>query len=112
MILGIVVGLVSLYFHQQDVDQRECITRNFSTLSTSLTERAEAAAAEARTTRAESRANRKFYRDAFASKNRRDVFEAYGDYRARLEVVDQRRERIKADREAHPIPDFPAGSCN
>lgn len=126
IVLGIVIGLVSIYFHQQDAAQRRCISEQFSKLSTALTVRGDLAKREARAThkeanaqKLESKANQMFYRDAFSSATQAGVFDAYGQYRVTIHAVNQERahvqamrERIKAARANTPIPDFPAGTCD
>lgn len=126
LLLGLAVGLVSIYFHGQDVKQRDCFLGKFTDLSSSLTARGEiaqrearAARLEAKATRLESKANNDFYKAAFASTSQAEVFDAYGAYRVALHEVndmrmkvDHRRERIAEDRTANPIPAFPAGSCD
>lgn len=110
VIIGLLLVVSTLWFRHQDEQQRACLSRNFSELSEALTSRASFAEAESRAIRAESRANRRFYRDAFSAKTEADVFDAYGDYRVRIERIDQRRDRLKQEREANPIPEFPRGS--
>ena len=126
IILGIVVGLVSWYFHGQDVEQRHCVTNTVRALTKSLDARSDIAARESRATkmegratRLESKANNDFYRQAFASSSQAEVFDAYGRYRVSLAKVnamrakvDNRREHIAEDRADHPIPAFPAGTCD
>ena len=126
ILLGVVVGLTSIYFHGQDVKQRECISDNFSDLSASLSVRSDVAQREARAarleaeaTRLESRANSDFYAAVAASLGDHPAFvDAYGDYRALMRevkttraLVDHRRERIAQDRADNPIPGFPEGTC-
>lgn len=126
MVLGIAVSMVAIYFHHQDNDQRDCFREKFSALTMNLTERADiskrnthAIKLDGRATRLESRANNRFYRKAFAAKNSAGVLAAYGNYRVEMaEVnqmrakVDHRRAAIAKDSAAHPIPAFPAGTCN
>lgn len=124
--LGILVGIVSIYFHGQDVKQRDCIASNFGELTSSLNTRGEIAAREARAaqleakaTRLESKANNAFYKAAFSSTDTAEVFDAYGAYRVTIAQVnamrikvDHRRNAIAEDRADNPIPDFPRGTCD
>lgn len=125
IVLGLLVGATSIYFHGQDVNQRQCFADNFTQLSSSLSGRSDIAGREARAaklestaTRLESAANNDFYKAAFASTSQAEVRDAYRDYQVaaakvnRMRAkVDHRRERIAVDRAEHPIPDFPEGTC-
>lgn len=119
---------LATYVHFQRVSQaqRTCLADNFSGLVASLTARgdiatrdARAARLESRANRLESRANNRFYRDAFASTSQADILDAYGTYRVTMSQVnemrakvDNRRDHIKQERAASPIPDFPEGRCD
>lgn len=124
--IGLTIIISTAYFRSADTAQRACLADNFGALSTTLNARGELARKdtkvnliEADATRLESRANNDFYKEAFAATSDAGVFDAYGGYRVTLaEVnrmrakVDRRRAHIAAEREAHPIPGFPAGTCD
>lgn len=126
VIIGLLLIVSTLWFRHQDEEQRACIGENFIDLSASLTRRGELAERDAQLNRRESRAqfreskaNRIFYRDAFASTSDAGVFEAYGDYRVRIAAIDATRVKIKAERQAinkereeNPLPEFPRGTCH
>lgn len=126
VVIGVLLVVSTLWFRHQDDEQRACIGENFADMSAALEARGLLAEREtdlnrreARAQFAESKANRVFYRDAFASTTEADIFEAYGDYRARLERIDRTRAEIKAERQAvnkerkdNPIPAFPRGACD
>lgn len=112
ILLGIVVGAVSIYFHQQDVDQRTCIASNFSSLSDALDKRGELAERESRVNAAESSATRRLIIDAFASDSRQEAFTAFRKAQRRWERVDHERARIAHQRAENPIPNFPEGTCD
>lgn len=125
MVLGLMLVASSYWFHHQDGEQRTCLGDNFSDLSAALNARADFAKKDARASkieasaiRLESSANNTFYRAAFAASSQAEVLGAYGDYRVTLAQVnalrakvDRRRAHIADLREQHPIPDFPAGTC-
>lgn len=112
IVLGILVGLTAIYFHGQDVKQRECIAENAATLNTVLTKRGELADQESRANRAESAATRQLIIDAFASETRQEAFAAFRRAQEGWAEVDKDRQRIARQREANPIPDFPEGICD
>ncbi len=123
--LGIIVSLGFGFLSHQQRQQGDCVVKNFSNLSASLTARggiasreSRAARIEGRATRLESKANNDFYKAAFSAADTADVFDAYGRYRVALahvqtlrQQVDKRRERIATDRAQNPIPAFPEGTC-
>jgi hypothetical protein len=111
IVLGILVGVTAIYFHGQDVKQRECIASNTADLNSVLTKRGELAAQESRVNAAESAATRQLIVDAFASKDRQEAFAAFRKAQHGWEQVDKDRKRIVRKRAANPLPDFPAGVC-
>ena len=112
ILLGVAVGLVSIYFHQRDVDSRQCMAHNFSDLSSALSVRGDLAAKDSAANEAESAATRQLIIDAFAAKNRQEAFAAFHKAQEGWAKVDKQRAQIQKEREANPIPDFPAGTCD
>lgn len=112
ILLGIAVGIVSVYFHGQDVKQRRCIAENTSQLNTVLSKRGELAEQESTANKAESAATRKLIIDAFASESREEALAAFAKAQERWAAVDHDRDRIARQRDENPIPDFPEGICS
>lgn len=112
IVLGIFVGLSSIYFHAQDVNQRQCFA-NYVTKSADIqTKRSALGEQDSDANKAESAATRQLIIDAFASKTRQQAFAAFRKAQVGWAAVDKERARIARQRAANPIPDFPAGTCN
>lgn len=112
IVLGILVGLTAIYFHGEDVKQRECIAENTAALNTVLTKRGELAEQESAANQAESSTTRKLIIDAFASDSRQEAFAAFKKAQDGWAEIDKDRKRIARQRDANPIPDFPEGTCH
>lgn len=112
IILGLMVGLASIYFHQRDVESRQCMAQNFSDLSRALSVRGDLSAQESAANKSESAATRQLIIDAFAAKDRQEAFAAFSKAKKRWAEVDHQRAQIARERAANPIPDFPEGTCD
>lgn len=112
ILLGLMVGLVSIYFHGQDVKQRECIGENFSDFATVLNVRGDLSGREAAANQSESAATRQLIIDAFASKDRQEAFAAFRKAQKAWKKVDRQRAAIAKARADNPIPNFPEGACS
>lgn len=112
IVLGIIVGLVAIFFHQQDVNQRQCIASNTHELNNILTIRGDLTEQESDANKADSAATRQLIIDAFASDTRQEAFAAFHKAQRRWKQVDRDRAQIAHQRAANPIPDFPEGTCD
>ena len=88
----------SLYFQQQDADQRECTARQVETIGKIFVKRAGIAEEE-------SQATRTIIRRALTAKDQAALEQARDDYFLSLGAIDSARDRAK-------VPDFPAGTCD
>lgn len=111
ILLGIAIGIASIYFHSQDVKQRRCIASNTSELNSILTKRGELSEQEAAVNKAESTATRRLIIEVFASETREESFAAFQRAQRKWAQVDLDRERLVRQRAQNPIPDFPEGTC-
>lgn len=109
VVIGVLMLLQSAYFHSVDQDQSECLETNFAALSKALDTRSELQEQESSATRNVLLAFAKAAREVDAPKkrqleNREKMIDALLEY-------DRITAHVQDQRDKHPFPPYPAGTC-